>query len=65
MPGGGGPASGGLVLAQLAEEDLSWAGGSKGHTDALAILAELGVPYLPAGRKPLGGRGPRCRPVPG
>ncbi len=39
------------ALAGLAEEDLSLARLAEGHTDALAILAELGVSPPPAGSR--------------
>jgi alkylation response protein AidB-like acyl-CoA dehydrogenase len=43
LPGGGRTRERWAVLAQLAEEDLSLARLAEGHTDALAILAELGA----------------------
>ena len=44
LPGGGSTRQRWAVLAQLAEEELSLARLAEGHTDALAILAELGAP---------------------
>jgi hypothetical protein len=44
LPGGGRTCQRWAVLAQLAEEDLSLARLAEGHTDALAILVELGAP---------------------
>ena len=52
LPGGGRTRERWAVLAQLAEEDLSLARLAEGHTDALAILAELGVLTAP----PVGSR---------
>jgi alkylation response protein AidB-like acyl-CoA dehydrogenase len=43
LPGGGRTRQRWAVLAQLGEEDLSLARLAEGHTDALAILAELGA----------------------
>jgi hypothetical protein len=43
QPGGGQTAQRWAVLADLATEDLSLARLAEGHTDALAILAELGA----------------------
>ena len=64
LPGGGRTRERWAVLAQLAEEDLSLARLAEGHTDALAILAELGA--LPPRRPEAGGvSGPRSRPAPG
>jgi alkylation response protein AidB-like acyl-CoA dehydrogenase len=52
LPGGGRTHQRWAALAELAEEDLSLARLAEGHTDALAILAELGVPASPpAGRR--------------
>ena len=47
LPGGGRTRQRWAVLAQLAEEDLSLARLAEGHTDALAILAELGALTAP------------------
>ncbi len=47
LPGGGRTRQRWAVLAQLAGEDLSLARLAEGHTDALAILAELGAPTAP------------------
>jgi alkylation response protein AidB-like acyl-CoA dehydrogenase len=47
LPGGGRTRERWAILAQLAEEDLSLARLAEGHTDALAILAELGVLTAP------------------
>jgi hypothetical protein len=47
LPGGGRTRQRWAVLAQLAEEDLSLARLAEGHTDALAILAELGALTVP------------------
>ena len=43
LPGSGQTRERWAVLAGLAEKDLSLARLAEGHTDALAILAELGV----------------------
>ena len=52
LPGGGRTCKRWAVLAQLGEEDLSLARLAEGHTDALAILAELGaVTAPPAGSR--------------
>ena len=48
MPGGGHTWTRWAALAGLAEEDLSLARLAEGHTDALAILAELGASPPPA-----------------
>ncbi len=51
LPGGGRTRERWAALADLAEEDLSVARLAEGHTDALAILAELGaVPAPPRSR---------------
>ena len=47
LPGGGRTRQRWAALAQLAEEDLSLARLAEGHTDALAILAELGALSAP------------------
>ena len=47
LPGGGRTRQRWAVLMQLAEEDLSLARLAEGHTDALAILAELGALTVP------------------
>ena len=47
LPGGGRTRQRWAVLAQLAEKDLSLARLAEGHTDALAILAELGALTAP------------------
>jgi hypothetical protein len=47
-PGGGRTGERWAVLADLATEDLSLARLAEGHTDALAILAELGAARPPA-----------------
>ena len=47
LPGGGRTRQRWAALAQLAEEDLSLARLAEGHTDALAILAELGALNAP------------------
>ena len=47
LPGGGRTRQRWAVLAQLAEEDLSLARLAEGHTDALAILAEIGALTVP------------------
>jgi len=51
LPGSGRTNERWAVLAGLAEEDLSLARLAEGHTDALAILAELGVSPPPAGSR--------------
>ena len=51
LPGSGRTRERWAVLAGLAEEDLSLARLAEGHTDALAILAELGVSPPPAGSR--------------
>jgi len=51
LPGSGRTRERWAVLAGLAEEDLSLARLAEGHTDALAILAELGVGPPPAGSR--------------
>jgi hypothetical protein len=51
LPGGGQTSERWAVLAELATEDLSLARLAEGHTDALAILAELGAARPPAGRR--------------
>ena len=62
LPGSGRTRERWAVLAGLAEEDLSLARLAEGHTDAIAILAELGA-SPPAGSR--WGSGPRSRPAPG
>ena len=47
LPGGGRTRQRWAALAQLAEEDLSLGRLAEGHTDALAILAELGALTAP------------------
>src|SRR5271166_6181853 len=47
LPGGGRTRQRWATLAQLGEEDLSLARLAEGHTDALAILAELGALTAP------------------
>ncbi len=47
LPGGGRTCQRWATLAQLGEEDLSLARLAEGHTDALAILAELGALTAP------------------
>src|SRR6202023_1833641 len=47
LPGDGRTAERWAALAELAEEDLSLARLAEGHTDALAILAELGALTVP------------------
>src|ERR1700729_1767480 len=49
LPGGGRTRERWAVLADLAGQDLSLARLAEGHTDALAILAELGAGPPPAG----------------
>ena len=51
LPGGGRTWERWAILADLAGEDLSLARLSEGHTDALAILAELGAGPPPAGSR--------------
>jgi alkylation response protein AidB-like acyl-CoA dehydrogenase len=51
LPGGGRTRERWAVLADLAGEDLSLARLAEGHTDALAILAELGAGTPPAGTR--------------
>jgi alkylation response protein AidB-like acyl-CoA dehydrogenase len=51
LPGGGRTYERWAVLADLAGEDLSLARLSEGHTDALAILAELGAGPPPDGSR--------------
>ncbi len=51
LPGGGQTRKRWAVLADLAGEDLSLARLAEGHTDALAILAELGHGAPPAGSR--------------
>ncbi len=51
LPGGGQTWARWAALAELAEEDLSLARLAEGHTDALAILAELGATPPPAGSR--------------
>ncbi len=51
LPGGGQTWARWAALAGLAEEDLSLARLAEGHTDALAILAELGATSPPAGSR--------------
>jgi alkylation response protein AidB-like acyl-CoA dehydrogenase len=51
LPGGGRTYERWAVLAELAGEDLSLARLSEGHTDALAILAELGAGSPPPGSR--------------
>ncbi len=51
LPGGGQTRVRWAALAELAEEDLSLARLAEGHTDALAILAELGASPPPAGSR--------------
>ena len=63
LPGSGRTRERWAVLADLAEEDLSLARLAEGHTDAIAILAELGVGRRRPGAA--GGSGPRSRPAPG
>ncbi len=47
LPGGGRTRQRWAILAQLGEEDLSLARLAEGHTDALAILTELGALTAP------------------
>ena len=47
LPGGGRTRQRWVALAELGEEDLSLARLAEGHTDALAILAELGALTAP------------------
>jgi hypothetical protein len=51
QPGAGRTRERWAALAELAEEDLSLARLAEGHTDALAILAELGVTTPPPGSR--------------
>ena len=51
LPGGGQTWTRWAALAELAEDDLSLARLAEGHTDALAILAELGAAPPPAGSR--------------
>jgi alkylation response protein AidB-like acyl-CoA dehydrogenase len=51
LPGAGRTRERWEALAELAGQDLSLARLAEGHTDALAILAELGAPRPPAGRR--------------
>ena len=51
LPGSGRTRERWAVLAGLAEEDLSLARLAEGHTDAIAILAELGASPPPAGSR--------------
>jgi alkylation response protein AidB-like acyl-CoA dehydrogenase len=51
LPGGGRTWERWAILADLAGEDLSLARLSEGHTDALAILAELGADPPPDGSR--------------
>jgi hypothetical protein len=51
LPGGGRTSERWAVLADLAGEDLSLARLCEGHTDAVAILAELGAGPPPAGSR--------------
>ena len=51
LPGGGQTRKRWAVLAQLGEEDLSLARLAEGHTDAVAILAELGAVTPPPGSR--------------
>jgi hypothetical protein len=51
LPGGGQTRARWAALAGLAGEDLSLARLAEGHTDALAILAELGAAPPPAGSR--------------
>ena len=51
LPGGGRTRERWAVLADLAGEDLSLARLAEGHTDAIAILAELGASPPPAGSR--------------
>jgi hypothetical protein len=62
QPGAGRTRERWAALAELAEEDLSLARLAEGHTDALAILAELGA----LRRRPGAGgeSGPRSLPAP-
>ncbi len=53
LPGRGATAERWRVLAELGQEDLALARLAEGHADALAVLAELGVP-APPGRSRLG-----------
>src|SRR6202035_960676 len=51
LPGRGRPGERGAVLADVAEEALSLARLAEGHTDAIAILAELGASLPAAGSR--------------
>ena len=51
LPGSGRTRQRWAALSELAAEDLSLARLSEGHTDALAILAELSGPAAPAGTR--------------
>jgi alkylation response protein AidB-like acyl-CoA dehydrogenase len=51
LPGGGHTRERWTVLADLAGQDLCVARLAEGHTDALAILAELGAPAPPTGSR--------------
>ena len=51
LPGCGRTRERWVVLAGLAEDDLSLARLAEGHTDAMAILAELGASPPPAGSR--------------
>jgi len=51
LPGGGQTWTRWAALAELAEDDLSLARLAEGHTDALAVLAELGAAPPPAGSR--------------
>jgi hypothetical protein len=61
LPGGGRTCERWAILTDLAEEDLSLARLSEGHTDALAILAELGATPRLTGAA--GASGPRSLPA--
>ncbi|HZR48200.1 MAG TPA: acyl-CoA dehydrogenase [Streptosporangiaceae bacterium] len=51
LPGGGRTRERWAALAAVAEQDLSLARLAEGHTDALAILAELGASSPPSGSR--------------
>ncbi len=51
LPGSGRTRERWAALADLAEEDLSLARLAEGHTDAVAILAELGARPSATGRR--------------
>jgi hypothetical protein len=51
LPGGGRTRQRWAAFADLAGEDLSLVRLAEGHADAVAILAELGVPRVPAGSR--------------